>query len=158
MQKLEWVSHITNVLHSGFPFSVSIVDENKAPLLFACDIFRRRNHDVRINIQPSETRKAVLHVWISCKPTTLEFTVRRYDTAANIIERMSDPYIECVTVRGCGMVTNTVCGVVEHAIHSGWFVEKTFMSTLTQTLPAQSKQRNTTLHVVLRRGSLICTI
>jgi len=158
MQKLEWVSHITNVLNSDIPFSVFIVDENKAPLLFACDIFRRRNHDVRINIQPSETQKAVLHVWISCRPVTLEFTVRRYDTVSNIVEQMTDPYVESVTVRGCGMVTNTVCAVVEHAIHSGWFVEKTFLSTLTQALPAQPKQRNTALHVVLRRGSLICTI
>jgi uncharacterized membrane protein len=66
---------------------------------------------------------------------------------------MTQPTIEVVTIRGCGTVLNTVCKVVEIALHTGWFVEKNVLNTLTQTGTDNIKQRNTTLLVVLRRGS-----
>tara|TARA_B110000908_G_scaffold172766_1_gene242903 strand:- start:2360 stop:2836 length:477 start_codon:yes stop_codon:yes gene_type:complete len=153
MQKKDWVSHIESILSQGYSFVYKIQDENKAPLLFACDVFRRRRHDVIIDIAPSETGRAVLSVCISAAVTALEFTVRRDQTVANIIQSMTQPNIHVVTIRGCGTVLNIVCRVVEIALHTGWFVEKNVLNTLTQTGTDNIKQRNTTLLVVLRRGS-----
>jgi len=153
MQKKEWVAHIETILSQGHSFVYKIQDENKAPLLFACDVFRRRRHDVNIDIVPSETGRAILDVCISANTPALEFTVRRDQTVDNIIQSMSQPTVEVVTIRGCGTVLNIVCNVVEIAIHAGWFIEKNVLNTLTQTGTDNVKQRNTTLLVVLRRGS-----
>ena len=48
MQKHEWVQHIDLTLQSGKAFTVKCSDEDKATLLFACDVFRRRRHDVKL--------------------------------------------------------------------------------------------------------------
>jgi len=162
MQKKDWVSRITEHIATGGPFVGPFVgrvlDRNKAPLIFACDVFRRRRHHVTLSLEPSQTGQAVLHVTVGAIPEALEFTVRRDQTAESILEEMSDWNIKTVTVRGCGTVINTVCQVVESAIHNGWFVEKNVLNTLTQTGSDNIKQRNTTLLVVLRRGSDIETI
>ena len=50
----------------------------------------------------------------------LEFTVRRDQTAESILQAMSQTMVRVVTVRGCGTVLNTVCKVVEVALHTGW--------------------------------------
>ena len=153
MQKKEWVAHIQLILDSGQPFVHSTLDQDKASLLFACDIFRRRKHDVHIQLTPSETGYVVLNVCISVQKTALEFTLRRDQRPESIINCMGHPAIRVVTIRGCGTVLNTVCRVVEAALHSGWFIEKNVLNTLTQTSQDNTKQRNTTLLVVLRRGS-----
>lgn len=155
MQKLEWVATIRKTIESGRPFYIRTVDENKAPLLFAADVFRRQNHDVVVRIDASDSGKAILHITISDTPTCLEFTIRRDDNIKTILEKISSPNIQCVSVRACGTVINSVCKVVEYAIHRGWYVEKNIMNTLTQISDTNSKQRNTTLHVVLRRGSIV---
>ena len=153
MQKKEWVAHIEEILQRGQPFVCRVQDANKAPLLFACDVFRRRRHDVHIELTPSESGHAVMNICISADSAALEFTVRRDQTAESILQAMSQTMVRVVTVRGCGTVLNTVCKVVEVALHTGWFIEKNVLNTLTQTGSDNIKQRNTTLLVVLRRGS-----
>lgn len=153
MQKKEWVAHIQAVLESGQPFVHKTSAQDKADLLFACDLFRRRKHDVCVELVPSETGQLVLNVCISVEKTSLEFTLRRDQSPESIINYMDHPTIRVVTIRGCGTVLNTVCRVVEIALHSGWFIEKNVLNTLTQTGQDNLKQRNTTLLVVLRRGS-----
>jgi len=158
MQKKEWVVHIKSILEQGRTFVHKTSDYNKAPLLFACDVFRRRNHDVHLEMVPSETGEAVLNVCISYGITAFEFTVRRNQTPESITEAMQQSNLKVVTIRGCGTVINTVCQVVETAIHTGWFIEKNVLNTLTQTSIDDVKQRNTTLLFVLRRGSNIESI
>lgn len=158
MQKQDWVKTIEMTLRSGHPFTVSYKDDNKAPLLFACDVFRRRKHDVQINFDPTLEGRLVLHVIISASAHVLEFTIRREQTAEEVIRELKNPHILCASVRGCGTVTNTVCDIIKWSIHNGWIVEKTFLNTLTQTLADNIKQRNTTLVAVLRRVSIIGSI
>ena len=153
MQKKEWVQRIDSVLSTNKTFSCRLLDSNKAPLLFACDFFRRRRFAVNISLEPTHTGAAVLNVCIQPQLSSLEFTVRRDQTPESIIEAMVHPSIHSVSVRGCGTVVNTVCRVVEIAIHCGWFIEKHVLNTLTQVGDDNIKQRNTTLLVVLRRGS-----
>ena len=153
MQKKEWVQRIENILAQNHAFVFRTMEEDKAPLLFACDYFRRRRHDVTISIEPTHTGIAALHVCISPMNNSLEFTVRRNQTVESIIEAMNSKSIESVSIRGCGTVVNTVCKAVGIAIHNGWFVEKNVLNTLTQVGEDNVKQRNTTLLVVLRRGS-----
>ena len=45
---------------------------------------------------------------------------------AEIIELMSAPNVNVVSLRGCGTVVNTVCALMQWALHNGWFLEKTF--------------------------------
>jgi len=158
MQKKDWVAQIEKRLESQLPFTCHITDDNKAPLLFACDVFRRRRHDVTVSLDASHTGKAVLHVCISCDISALEFTVRRNKTHHSILDAMMSPTVKVVTIRGCGTVLNTVCKVVETAIHTGWFIEKNVLNTLVLTNDDDTKQRNTTLLVVLRRGSDMSSI
>lgn len=158
MQKKDWVQRIENTLAQQVPFVHRTIDDNKAPLLFAADLFRRRRYDVMVSLEPSHTGKAVLHVCISPFLSALEFTVRRNQSAESIIEEMASPSVNVVTIRGCGTVVNTVCSVVENALHTGWYIEKNILNTLTQTGIDNTKQRNTTLLVVLRRGSNLGSI
>lgn len=153
MLKGDWTKHISNVLETNKIFSVSVRDANKAPLLFACDIFRRRRHPVNIHFDPTAEHKLNLHVTIEPIQNTIEFTVKRDDTPEQLIAEMSDSRVEYVSIRGCGTVINTVCQVIEWAIHTGWLVEKSFLNTLIQLSSNNSKQRNTTLLVTLRRAS-----
>ena len=158
MQKQEWIRHIETILKNGQTFVVSITDENKAPILFACDMFRRKKYEVQFDFSPSQTLELVLHITIHPKQSALEFTIRREQTPEEIIAMMLPENIHHVSVRGCGTVVNTVCKIVQWAIHNGWFVEQKFLNTLTQINTNSTKQRNTTLLVVLRRGSSIGSI
>ena len=158
MQKQEWIKHIDTILKNGQTFVVSIADENKAPLLFACDMFRRKKYEVQFDFSPSQTLDLILHITIHPRQCALEFTIRREQTPEEIIEMMLPANKHHVSVRGCGTVVNTVCKIVQWAIHNGWLVEKTVLNTLTQINSNSTKQRNTTLLVVLRRGSSICSI
>ena len=158
MQKKEWVQRIEQTHANDQSFVARLVEENKAPLVFAADVFRRRRYDVTISLEASQTGKAVLHVCIPPYASALEFTVRRNQTPESILQDMQSVSVNSVTIRGCGTVINTVCKVVEVAIHSGWFIEKNVLNTLTQTGADNIKQRNTTLLVVLRRGSSMDSI
>ena len=152
MQKKEWVQYIENILSQQVPFTHRTMEDNKAPLLFAVDVFRRRGNDVKVSLEPSDTRKVVLHVYISPFMSAVEFTLRRNQSVVDVIKVMKSPIVKVVTIRGGGTVINTVCSVVENAIHDGWYMEKNILSTLTQKGIGNTKQRNTTLLVVLRRG------
>ena len=158
MQKKEWVQRIESVIAKGQTFFVRVREEDKSQILFAADVFRRRRYDVKISIEPSHTGKAVLHVSIDPNVSALEFTVRRDQTSDSILSAMAPSSVKVVTIRGCGTVVNTVCKVVEFAIHSGWYIEKNVLNTLTQTGTDNIRQRNTTLLVVLRRGSNLDSI
>lgn len=158
MQKKEWVQRIEQTLAINQPFVARVVEDNKAPLVFAADVFRRRKYDVKVSLEASQTGKAILHVSIPPCVSALEFTLRRDQTCEAILSNMLVPSVKVVTIRGCGTVINTVCKIVEHAIHNGWFIEKNVLNTLTQTGQDNIKQRNTTLLVVLRRGSSMDSI
>ena len=154
MQKQDWVNHIQQVLSTGTIFTHKTCEDNKTHFLFATDVFRRLNHMVTIHIEPTEFGKACLYVTIAPTKGYLEFTMRREDNPVQIIDTITNQTdITTVSLRGCGTVINALFTVVDWAIHNGWYVEKTFMNTLTQTLSSQQKQRNTTLNVVILRGS-----
>ena len=153
MQKKEWVQHIDTFICQGKPFIYKCVEENKAHILFACDYFRRRRHDVKISLQPTLEKNAVLNICILPPRNFLEFTIRRDQSSESIIESIVNSNAVAVSVRGCGTVINIVCNVVEWAIHNGWYVDNTVLNTLTQISSDKLKQRNTTMMVILRRGS-----
>lgn len=158
MQKQEWIQRIETTLAQGVVFTVACTDTDKASLLFACDLFRRRKHRVNLQFQPTQQGIVVLHVSILPFQNAIECTIKRDQKVEDIIAKMSDAHIEHVSVRGCGTVINTVSNVVQWAIHHGWFVEKTFLNTLIQNGAHKNKQRNTTLMVVLQRGSRLNSI
>ena len=158
MQKQEWIKSIETTLAQGIAFTVSCPDQDKASLLFACDLFRRRKHSVNIQFDPTQQGVLMLHVSILPFQNSIECTVKRDQSPEEIIAKMSDKNIQHVGVRGCGTVINTVCTVVQWAIHHGWFIEKTFLNTLVQNGTNNNKQRNTTLMVVLQRGSSLDSI
>ena len=150
MNKTLWVEKIHNVLANSDHFTVTIPAVQSASLVFACDLFRRRKHDVHLDIEASETGTAILKVFISKIQHALEFTIRRDDVAEHFISQM-EPHIQVVAIRGCGTVIQTVFQVIEWAIHNGWLLEKSFISTLTQR-GDNNIQRNTTFSAILRKG------
>lgn len=159
MQKQEWVNRIEKVLSEGHVFTQKTMDPNKSAFLFAVDVFRRLNHSVTINIEPTEYGKVALHVTISPLKTYFEFTLRRDDNPQSVIDSiMRNTSANKISIRGCGTVINSLFEILDWALHNGWFVDKSFMSTLTQTLANQTKQRNTTLNVVIHRGSNVGSI
>jgi len=157
MKKQEWIDVINSSLENGQAFGISYYEADKASLLFACDVFRRRMYDVRVGMDASENGTGSLNVSISHKQNSLSFTVKREDNGHEILRQLTSPDIECVTIRGCGTVINVVCDVVSRAIHHGWYVENSHLNTLTQK-HQNTKQRNTTLLFVLRRGSQLDSI
>ncbi len=150
MNKQEWVDKINDILTQQDHFITSIPAVNAVSLVFACDIFRRRKHTVNINLDASETGTAILKVSISRKTSALEFTIRRNDRIQDYIEQIT-PEINTISIRGCGTVIKTVFQIIEWAIHNGWLIEKSFISTLTQTYQ-KNTQRNTAFRAILRRG------
>ena len=159
MQKQDWVNRIEQVLESGDTFIHKTCDDSKTTLLLAVDVFRRLNHNVSIHIEPTEYMKACLTVIITPAKGYYEYTLRRDDEPLEIIESIrANKSCNTVSIRGCGTVINSLFTVLDWTLHNGWFVEKTFMSTLTQTVVNHQKQRNTTLNIVIHRGSNISTI
>lgn len=159
MQKQDWVNRIGEVLGAGNVFVHKTTDENKSVFLFAVDVYRRLNYDCTLHIEPTEHGKACLCVTISPTKGYYEYTLRRDDNPAHIASLiMANPNATTVSIRGCGTVINSLFKIIDVALHSGWYVQKSFMSTLTQTLTNQTKQRNTTLNVVIQRGSNVDTI
>jgi len=158
MQKQEWVRHIEGILLQDLPFNMSYTDQDKASFLFACDTFRRRQYPVSLHFEPAVDGRLNLHVTIQPNRNSIEITVKRDDSIEVIMDMLTDPFIDNVSIRGCGTVINTVCAAVQIAIHNGWYVKKTHMNTLVQFGSNHAKQRNTTLMIELQRGSCITTI
>jgi len=156
MQKRDWIVQINESVNMGKSFHHSSIDSDKAQLLFACDTFRRKKHDVVLSIEPTVNKKSILHVVVHPFKCCGDFTVRREETTADIIEQVTDN-MNKIRIRGCGTVINTVLGFTDIAVNSGWYIEKTMMNTLTQ-YDGSHKQKNTTLQIVLRRGSQPDTI
>jgi len=150
MNKQAWVDKINETLATRNHFLATVPACKATALIFACDVFRRRKHDVDINIEASETNTAILKVVVSKATSAVEFTVRRGDNAQQYLSQVGDD-IEKISVRGCGTVIVTVFEIIEWAIHNGWLIEKSFMGTLTQNI-GRGPQRNTTFHAVLRKG------
>jgi len=155
MQKQDWIQHIEAILMNQQAFTIHYTDEDKAPLIFACDTFRRRKYRVTMHFAPTNVGCLCLQVTILPMQTALEITVKRDDDVTSIVEQIQWPFLTEVTIRGCGTVINTVCKAAENAIHNGWFVEKSFMNTLVQFTSDHTKQRNTTLSIYLKRGSFL---
>jgi len=150
MNKQEWIDKISEILSTEDYYITSVPAIQSVSLVFACDIFRRRKHNVQINIEASETGTAILKVSISKIQNTLEFTIRRNDEPNDFIQQIT-PGITAISIRGCGTVIQTVFQVIEWAIHNGWLIDKSFISTLTQ-VQQKNTQRNTTFRAILRRG------
>jgi hypothetical protein len=47
MQKKDWVQRIEQTLATHQPFVARVIEENKGPLVFAADVFRRRRYSMR---------------------------------------------------------------------------------------------------------------
>ena len=148
-----WILHIQQILTNGLPFQYKTTDSNQIFVLFAADIFRRSGHRVCIDILPTELGVCCLVVTIFPLKTCIEFTLRRNDDPATIINQLKNSNFTFVSLRGCGTVINTLLTIMDWALHSGWYVEKTTMSTLTHQITSVSKQRNTALHIVIKRVS-----
>jgi len=157
MQKKDWIVHIGHSLNMGSPFVYSSVEQNNSQLLFACDHFRRKNHDVSISITPSIDAGAIIHVVIHPYQTCIDVTAKRETTCEYIINQLK-PEISKIRVRGCGCAIDTVLKFTAWAINNGWYTEKNMMNTLTHINQAFVKKKNTTFQIVLRRGSQPDTI
>lgn len=153
MQKRDWMTQINNAINMGRVFVHSSVDDNKSQLLFACDFFRRKNYDVVINIEPSESGQAILNVVVHPLPTCVDITLSRDDKIANITEKIA-PTTTKMRIRACGTVLDQLLKLSEWGLNNGWYVEKSMMNTLTFTSKVDNnfQPKNTTLQIVLRRG------
>lgn len=156
MQKRDWIQQINESLNLGVPFVYSSVETNKSQLIFACDAFRRENHDVVLNIEPAVNTQSVLHIVIHPFQNCLNFTATKTTTCEDIIQEVSEKTTK-IRVRGCGTTINTVLRFTTWAINNGWYIEKNMMNTLTQQCDNFMK-KNTTLQIVIRRGSQPGTI
>ena len=155
MKKGDWVTLIKNAVHAGRVFVHSSVDDHNAQLLFACDLFRRKNYDVVVSIEPSESGQAILNVVVHPLPSCLYVTLGHKDTLANIVATVG-PTTNKLRIRACGTVLDKLLKLTEWCLNNGWYIEKTMMDTLTfpPSLASQVRPKNTTLLIVLRRGLL----
>lgn len=150
MFKRDWIEQISTCVNMGKVFTHSMRGKNKRHLLFACDFFRRMNHDVVVDIEPTDT-ESVLSVVVHPLKTCLELTLSR-DTALGDVIRNLESHVRKIRVRGCGTVVDNVIRFTEWALNHGWYVEKTFLNTLT-IKSLEHPQKNTAFLVVLRKGS-----
>ena len=153
MQKRDWMTQINNAINMGRVFVHSTVDDHKSQLLFACDFFRRKNYDVVVNIEPSESGQAILSVVVHPHPTCVDITLSRDDNMEQIVGKIS-PTTTKMRIRACGTVLDNLLKLSEWGLNNGWYIEKSMMNTL--TLPSADatnfQPKNTTLQIVLRRG------
>jgi len=149
--KYDCIQQITDVLIQNKPYVFKTTNGDKTFILFAADTFRRRGHEVHIDIQPTQYYTTTLVVIIHPLKSTTEYTLCRDDNIANIISKIEHSTCTNVTIRACGMAIKSLFAVLDWAVHNGWYVDKTFMSTITQLID-NVKQRNTTLHVTIKKG------
>ena len=148
--KADFVDQISSILESGEVFVYTTKNETPSQLLFACDVFRRRNHDVLINIEANQIGKSSVHVVIHPMKNCLDMTIRRDETVSDIINRLTKK-TKKIRIRGCGRVIDTVCGVIDILINDGWYLEKTTLNSSSQK-NGSLVHINTTLQAVLRHG------
>jgi|TARA_B110000091_G_scaffold59535_1_gene65249 hypothetical protein len=151
MQKYECIQQISAILEQNKPYVYQTTNGNKTFVLFAADTFRRQGHEVSIDIQPTQFFKTALTVVVHPRKTTIEFTLRRDDDIANLISKIKHAQYTTVSIRACGMTIRSLFGILDWSLHNGWYVDKTFMSTLTQQVD-NVNQRNTTLHITIKKG------
>ena len=147
--KQEWVHHIEARLVHG-PFVYRAFFPTKTHLLFACDVFRRKGHCVRVFFEVVEEGPPCTGVVISPDVRTTDITIRRDSVLEDVLACMSE--YSSVRVRGCGTTLQMVSDVVHMAICNGWFVVDTQLGTLVKVVGG-IKQRNTTLIVTVHKGS-----
>lgn len=149
MLKRDWIEQISTCVNMGKTFNHSMTGPDKRHLLFACDFFRRLNHDVIVDIEPTD-KNSVLSVVVHPFKTCLELTLSRSSTLNELISSI-DINVTKIRVRGCGTVVDNVLNFTDWALCHGWYVEKTFLNTL--TIPStENCQKNTAFLVVLRKG------
>jgi len=153
MQKRDWMTQINKTINMGRIFVHSSVADNKSQLLFACDFFRRKNYDVVINIEPSESGSSILNVVVHPLPTCVDITLSRDDEIDKITEKIA-PATTKMRIRACGTVLDQLLKLTEWGLNNGWYVEKSMMNTLTFPTSVENnfQPKNTTLQIVLRRG------
>lgn len=149
--KQEWIQHIRKILATDSPFCYRGITENKIFILFAADTFRRRGHEVTIDIVPTQFSISCLIITILPKKTFIEFTLRRKDEPQEIIRQIIKSKCTKVSLRGCGTAIQALFEIMNWALHNGWYTDNTIISTLTHQSES-SKQRNTTLNIVIRKG------
>ena len=149
--KQDWIQHIRKILATDSPFCYRAITENKIFALFAADTFRRCGHEVTIDIVPTQYNIACLILTIFPKKTFIEFTLRRNDEPQKIISQIIKSKCTKVSLRGCGTVIQSLFEIMNWALHNGWYTDNTVISTLTYQTES-SKQRNTTLNIVIRKG------
>lgn len=149
--KYDCIQQITAVLLQNKPYVFKTTIGDKTVILFAADTFRRRGHEVHIDIQPTQYHTTTLVVIIHPLKSTVEFTLCRDDNTDNIITKIEHSNYTTVTIRACGTVIKSLFAILDWTVHNGWYVDKTSMSTLTQMID-NAKQRNTTLHVTIKKG------
>tara|TARA_B110000091_G_C13657758_1_gene408240 strand:- start:433 stop:891 length:459 start_codon:yes stop_codon:yes gene_type:complete len=148
--KADFVEQISQKLDTGKVFVHTTKNRNPSQLLFAVDLFRRRNHDVLINVEANENSTSSLHIVIHPEKNCLDMTIRRNETESDIISRIKKQTM-MIRIRGCGRVIDTVYGIIRNLINAGWYLEKTTLNSLTQK-NGLLVHINTTLQAVLRRG------
>lgn len=148
--KNEWIFKIETFLaKNNTTYVAKVYDDDKASLLFACDVFRRRNCTVGINIDVTSGTKTALSVSIAHEPSKT-VTLRKEDNPQAII-RSIDSNWKYVTLRTCGTVINNMFVVIDHLMNNGWYVKKLFLGSLAQYVD-NIKRNNTTFHVELQHG------
>jgi len=150
--KQDWIQCIQQVLVTDSPFQYKATID-KLFILFAADQFRRNGNEVNIDIMPTETGISCLMITIFPKKTSLECTLRRDDEPSAIVQQIIDSNCTTVVLRGCGTVIQKLFLIIDWALHSGWYVENTMMSTLTQQTPT-TKNYNTTLNISIKKGAV----
>jgi hypothetical protein len=148
--KADFVEQISAAIDSGKVFVFTIKTDRPSQLLFACDVFRRRNHDVLINIDANKDGKSSIHVVVHPEKNCLDMTIKRNETSSDIISRIQ-PQTKMIRIRGCGRVIDTVCSVIDNLIHDGWYLEKPTLNSSTQK-NGPLVHINTTFQAVLRHG------
>jgi hypothetical protein len=148
ISKKDWICKISALLDAGKIFVCTLKTSTPSQLLFACDVFRRRMHDVIINIQVNQTGSSSWHVVIHPEQNCLDLTICRDNRLC--LDRVT-PSTKKIRIRGCGRVIDSVYQSIDSLINNGWYLEKTMLNSSTQK-NGINNHINTTLQAVLRRG------
>ena len=107
MQKKDWIQQINLTLNTGVPFVYSSCAQSNSQLIFACDTFRRKKHDVIISIEPAVNTQSILTIVIHPFQNCIDFTVTKKTTCDDILAEISKNTCK-LRVRGCGTTIDTV--------------------------------------------------
>lgn len=152
-EKQEWIGKIQSIVDIGQMFQYKTIDGDKLYVLFAADTFRRRGHRVELYLEPTQEGISSFTLIIHPYKTSIEFTLSRDDNSVAIIDQIISSNFTEITVRGCGTVLTSLMEITDWALHNGWYIQKTDLSTLTQH-HENTKQRNTTLQITFLNGNV----